>query len=261
MEIKAVFFDIDGTFFDHHSNQVLPETMDAIRQLKANGYKVALCSGRAKEMAEQLGVLQLFPWDGYVGGAGVSVYDEQMNIIFEDTFTAAQCERIFALGKEYDICINSHGKYEFMTKPLNAYSKAAFDQFHCQVPIVREWDHEPLVALSAYEKPGFDWHMFDGIEGIEVQHPSLTCVDFMKTSVNKARGIAHLMKYWQLPAHAYLAFGDSMNDLQMIQEAGIGVVMGNGHEELKIHADEVIGPSWEPSLRDYLLMHHYIDDK
>ena len=39
MEIKAVFFDIDGTFFDHHSNQVLPETMDAIRQLKANGYK------------------------------------------------------------------------------------------------------------------------------------------------------------------------------------------------------------------------------
>ena len=126
---------------------------------------------------------------------------------------------------------------------------------------MREWDHEPLVALSAYEKPGFDWHMFDGIEGIEVQHPSLTCVDFMKTSVNKARGIAHLMKYWQLPAHAYLAFGDSMNDLQMIQEAGIGVVMGNGHEELKKYADEVIGPSWEPSLRDYLLMHHYIDDK
>ena len=32
-------------------------------------------------------------------------------------------------------------------------------------------------------------------------------------------------------------------------------------EELKKHADEVIGPSWEPSLRDYLLMHHYIDDK
>ena len=42
MEIKAVFFDIDGTFFDHHSNQVLPETMDAIRHLKANGYKLAL---------------------------------------------------------------------------------------------------------------------------------------------------------------------------------------------------------------------------
>lgn len=83
MEIKAVFFDIDGTFFDHHSNQVLSETMDAIKQLKANGYKVALCSGRAKEMAEQLGVLQLFPWDGYVGGAGVSVYNEQMNIILK----------------------------------------------------------------------------------------------------------------------------------------------------------------------------------
>lgn len=261
MDIKAVFFDIDGTLFDHKTNKVLPETLLALAQLKKNGYKVALCSGRAKEMAEQLGVLSLFPWDGYVGGAGVSVYDEQMHLIYEDYFTKEQCERIFTLGKTYNICINSHGKHEFMTLPLNAYAKVAFDEFHCKIPEVREWQKEPLVALSAYEKAGFDWSMFDGIPGIEIQYPSLTCVDFMKTDVNKATGIQHLMKHWQLPAHAYLAFGDSMNDLTMIQEAGVGVVMGNGHEELKKYADEVIGPNWEPSLRDYLLMHQYINEE
>ena len=64
MKINAVFFDIDGTFFDHVSGMVLPETLTAVKKLRENGYKVCLCSGRAKEMAEQLGVLQMTAWDG-----------------------------------------------------------------------------------------------------------------------------------------------------------------------------------------------------
>ena len=82
----------------------------------------------------------------------------------------------------------------------------------------------------------------------------------MKTSVNKARGIAHLMKYWQLRS-CLLGLWRFYERFANDPRGGIGVVMGNGHEELKKYADEVIGPSWEPSLRDYLLMHHYIDDK
>lgn len=87
MKINAVFFDIDGTFFDHVSGMVLPETLTAVKKLRENGYKVCLCSGRAKEMAEQLGVLQMTAWDGYVGGAGVSVYNERMELISEHAFT------------------------------------------------------------------------------------------------------------------------------------------------------------------------------
>lgn len=46
MNIKAVFFDIDGTFYDHTTNRVLPSTKEAVRKLKEQGIKVALCSGR-----------------------------------------------------------------------------------------------------------------------------------------------------------------------------------------------------------------------
>ncbi|MFR3294052.1 MAG: HAD family hydrolase [[Clostridium] innocuum] len=152
MKINAVFFDIDGTFFDHVSGMVLPETLTAVKKLRENGYKVCLCSGRAKEMAEQLGVLQMTAWDGYVGGAGVSVYNERMELISEHAFTREQTARIFELGRQYDICIQSHGTYEFMTKPLNPYARQTFAEFHCKVPEVRDWHDEPLVAISAYEK-------------------------------------------------------------------------------------------------------------
>ena len=43
MNIKAVFFDIDGTFYDHTTNRVLPSTKEAVRKLKEQGIKIALC--------------------------------------------------------------------------------------------------------------------------------------------------------------------------------------------------------------------------
>ena len=37
MSIQAVFFDIDGTYFDHTTNKVLPESIKAVKALKENG--------------------------------------------------------------------------------------------------------------------------------------------------------------------------------------------------------------------------------
>ena len=39
MNIKAVFFDIDGTFYDHTTNRVLPSTKEAVRKLKEQGIR------------------------------------------------------------------------------------------------------------------------------------------------------------------------------------------------------------------------------
>lgn len=256
--IKAVFFDIDGTFFDHITGRVLLESRKAAELLQKNGYKVCLCSGRTKEMSEQLGVLQMFPWDGFVGGAGVSVYNEKAELIHECCFSQKQAKQIFALGKQHTICIHSHGKYEFMTLPLNAYSQKVFEDFHCQIPIVRDWHGETMVALSAYEKKGFDWSMFAAIEGIEVQQPCDTGVDFMLKNVSKASGIRVLMDAWGFEPDAYMAFGDSINDVEMLQEARVGVAMGNATEELKSYADAVIGPSDEPSIYLYLKQQHML---
>lgn len=259
MEIKAFFFDIDGTFYDHVTNQVLPQTLSAIDALKKQGYKVALCSGRTIEMAYQLHMIELYPWDGYVGGAGVSVYDKQMKPIYENFFSHNQVKEIFDLGKKYNVCIHSHGYYDFMSMALNEYSKQTFDEFHCEVPEVRNWNGEQLVALSAYEKKGYDWSSFSHIEGTELQFPNDTCVDFMKLDANKGLGIEKLMQYWGFDKHAYVAFGDSTNDIEMLQNAHIGIAMGNAKEDLKAHADMIIGPSNEPSIYETLVSLKFIN--
>ena len=37
-----------------------------------------------------------------------------------------------------------------------------------------------------------------------------------------------------------VAIGDNMNDKEMIQEAGLGVVMGNSNPKMKELADEIV---------------------
>jgi hydroxymethylpyrimidine pyrophosphatase-like HAD family hydrolase len=45
-KIKIVFTDIDMTLYSHHTKQVPPSAVDAIKKLQAKGIKVFLCSGR-----------------------------------------------------------------------------------------------------------------------------------------------------------------------------------------------------------------------
>lgn len=248
MDIKAVFFDIDGTFFCHDSNRVLPETIEACKRLKANGYKVALCSGRPKEMADELHVFEMLDWDGYIGCSGGVAYNEKYEIIYEEIFTDHQLEQLFAIAKEHDYCLYSFGKYEFMTKPLDDISQRLIEEFHLKMPEVRGWQKEKLSAVSVLGEVGSDFSIFDGIENLTHTSSTPYAIDFIKEGVNKAKGICEMMKYWGFDENDYIAFGDSKNDIEMLKHAKRGFAMGNGHEKAKKAANEVIGNSYETAI-------------
>ena len=45
-----------------------------------------------------------------------------------------------------------------------------------------------------------------------------------------------------------LAFGDNYNDLSMLEQAGLGVAMGNADDAIKARARKVIGTNLEPGI-------------
>jgi len=50
-------------------------------------------------------------------------------------------------------------------------------------------------------------------------------------------------------------FGDHINDIPMFEEAGHAVAVENAVPELKVHADEVIGPNTSDSVVRWLAAH------
>lgn len=61
----------------------------------------------------------------------------------------------------------------------------------------------------------------------------------MPSCSSKATALAHLMGEWGIPLAQVAAFGDDVNDVEMVAEAGLGVAMDNAVPEVKAVADRI----------------------
>lgn len=252
MSIQAVFFDIDGTYFDHVTNKVLPESIKAANALKENGYKVILCSGRALSMARKVPVFDGVEWDGFIGGGGNFVYNKDFHLIWENAFTRNQLQQAFTIAKNQDLVIYATGEDNFITRELNTKEKALLDIFHLHTPHVHEWHGEAVHMMSLLGGKDYDYTPFESIENTLLQPSCDEIMDLVIANGNKAIGISHLLEHLRIPQGNYMAFGDNLNDKEMLQEAEIGVAMGNCAPELKAYADYICAPSNEPGIYEAL---------
>lgn len=55
----------------------------------------------------------------------------------------------------------------------------------------------------------------------------------MPAGVNKGQGIKYFLRYFDVKPDELIAFGDGMNDKEMIELAGYSYAMKNGDERLK----------------------------
>lgn len=258
MSIQAVFFDIDGTYFDHTTNMVLPESIEAVKTLKENGYKVVLCSGRALSMARKVPVFDGIKWDGFIGGGGNFVYDEDFHCIWENAFTKEQLAQVFTIAKALDLVIYATGEDNFITRELTKKEQALLDIFHLHTPHVHEWHGEAVHMMSLLGGKDYDYSPFDHIENTLLQPSCDEIMDLVIANGNKAKGISRLLQHFGIPQGNYMAFGDNLNDKEMLQEAEIGVAMGNCTPELKTYANYVCAPSNEPGIYEALKHFHLI---
>ena len=64
-------------------------------------------------------------------------------------------------------------------------------------------------------------------------------MDIIGKGISKATGIQHMMSLLDVERENTFAFGDGLNDIEMLQYVGTGVAMANGYDALKEIADHV----------------------
>ena len=163
-----------------------------------------------------------------------------------------QLKKLFAIAEKHELPLYVNGEKTFLTRPLPAKKEFVLDLFHLGVPEIRSWNHERVDVLSIFENRDYDFRMFQTVENIRMQPSCDYIMDILKKDTCKATGIKQLMAYWGLENEAYMAFGDSMNDCEMLQEAAVGVAMGNAMDAVKAYADHICGSSDTPAIHDTL---------
>ncbi|WIV21598.1 Cof-type HAD-IIB family hydrolase [Paenibacillus polygoni] len=93
--------------------------------------------------------------------------------------------------------------------------------------------------------------------GLQITNSSTTNLEINPAGISKASGIQEVCKLLGITMEEVVAVGDSLNDLAVIQAAGLGVAMGNAQETVKEAADLVVGTNNEDGIveviRDYIL--------
>lgn len=237
--IKAIFFDIDGTLFENDRKLFTPSSIEALVQLKARGMKLCINSGRLLETAQRIGTLDLIDWDGYIGANGRFLYNEKLELINEKVYTQQQIAHILEIANHHNLNVRFIGDHSFSTKQPDQYAIMTMEHFHIvSITNVHPWNGEIPKSIVIYAYPNFDWSVFDVIEGITCLPSYIASADMLLSTANKLSGIHEMMEYWDIQGDT-MAIGDSLNDLDMIQGATIGIAMGNSIQEVKLVADYV----------------------
>lgn len=71
------------------------------------------------------------------------------------------------------------------------------------------------------------------------------CIDVLPPGCSKAAGLQHLAQRWGIEPAQVVAFGNAYNDIEMIEWAGMGVMMANAPDELKARAELIAPPCSE----------------
>lgn len=91
-------------------------------------------------------------------------------------------------------------------------------------------------------------------DAVQITYSMPQCLEIMAKNVSKADTLAQLVQARGYGLEQCIAFGDGMNDLEMLSQAGKGCVMENADPRLKLALpnNEVIGNHSEQAVARYL---------
>ena len=254
MEIKAVFFDIDGTLVNE-SRTVLKSTETAIRSLKEQGILVGLATGRGPFFVQSY--MEQLDLDFAVTYNGQYIFTPE-KVISATPIDKKNLQRLIAFarkeGKEIalgtkDGVVGSR-IMSFGMSPLPQWgshlvprklSKAVSHAFNQVVGRVVRQDTQELLDLA--REPIYQVLMMatpKDTARFEVVFPELKftrsspyTTDILRQGVSKLEGIKLIGQEYGFDISQVMAFGDSDNDLEMLSGVGMSIAMGNGTSRVK----------------------------
>lgn len=237
---KVIFFDIDGTILDHQK-KIPASTREAIERLKEEGHYVAIATGRAPFMFEE--IRNELDIDSFVSYNGQFVVFEG-EVIYQNVLNTSSLEQLLTDANE-------------VSQPLVFMGEKTMMSTVAQHPYIEESLHS-----LGFSSPAVDTHFFRNHDiyqillfcedGGEERYKSYEdfhlirwhefSVDIIPSGGSKAEGMKRLIEKLKVAKEDVYAFGDGFNDYEMISYAGTGVAMGNAVPKLKELADFVTKP-------------------
>lgn len=238
MTHKCVFLDIDGTILrpDH---TIADSTKEAVYQLQQKGIHVAIATGRplnnSLSVMHELQITSHITFNGAHGvHQGAELFHRKMNektVDFLFANAVSMQHDLFLFRKDENIVINpTNEKYKQYAANLSMPFSEAYNREDVT-------DILSGVVLMDQELDIHHYHAEKALHFSRGNVQSVVAYDINDSTVNKGTAIAEYLRFLGIRPEDVVAFGDGMNDKEMLSFVGHGVAMGNAQTSLLPYAN------------------------
>jgi Cof subfamily protein (haloacid dehalogenase superfamily) len=248
-DIKLIAIDLDGTLLNSGS-QVTPRTEATIKEAIGAGIHVVIATGKTRPaingLVAQLGITSpAICMQGLItySADGKAMHEQKLNpLLARQAITFAEDRGFFVIGY--------NGTHIFFRRENKQIEETLLLKYH-------EPAAEIVGALqNMADTPGFNkviavgepravkalrWQLAMQIGGggrlMQAGVPQM--VEILPPNASKGTALKQLLKDLKIAPENVMALGDAENDVEMLQLAGVGVLMGQADPKLREHADYV----------------------
>ncbi len=257
---KIIFMDIDGTLVNDHG--IIPASAkEAVCKAREKGHLVFICTGRSKA--------ELFPdilevgFDGIIGAAGGYIEINE-KVLLHEKVSKEDVEHLVGYFDKHgiDYYLESNGGL-FASKNCKAHIRKIIDNFlkensHAKDEVEKGLQpfHDCLIEGENPIRDDINKISFLGsnlpISEISKEFDSKFNVisstvpifgensgELSVPGIHKATAIEKLLNHLQIEKQHTYAYGDGLNDLEMLEYVQYGIAMGNAKEPVKLAADDI----------------------
>ena len=258
MKRKSIFLDVDGTLVSGHAT-MNPKVVEAINRARQNGHYVFICTGRNKTGIKY--ELAKADFDGIIASAGsyIEIDNKVIHSVYFNKLLVDKISKVFDENNIYynyectDVTYMSKKMVELFIGGVNFES----GNIELEKMMQEEFKKFSIQDLSLYNNQDIHKICFIATDQNDVERAKKQLGDdvnmvihdiFDATTINgeliskvynKATAIKQVIDYLGIDKKDTIAFGDSMNDYEMINFVECGIAMGNACKELKEVASRV----------------------
>lgn len=258
MKRKSIFLDVDGTLVSGHAT-MNPKVVEAINRARQNGHYVFICTGRNKTGIKY--ELAKADFDGIIASAGsyIEIDNKVIHSVYFNKLLVDKISKVFDENNIYynyectDVTYMSKKMVELFIGGVNFES----GNIELEKMMQEEFKKFSIQDLSLYNNQDIHKICFIATDQNDVERAKKQLGDdvnmvihdiFDATTINgeliskvdnKATAIKQVIDYLGIDKKDTIAFGDSMNDYEMINFVECGIAMGNACKELKEVASRI----------------------
>ncbi len=258
MAIKLLAVDMDGTFLDDNKRYDKPRFLRQFEELAARGIRFVAASGN--QYATLCRYLpELVDRAAFVAENGAYVLDCGREL-FAAPMAAEKLAPIFSLlpGFPRLLTVACSRSNSYCLDTISSEGAAFLAPYYSnQIPVARFSEvGEPILKLAFYIPPEEIKTFVAALTAAAGDLRAVTSgngfVDLVRSDVNKAAGLRHLLTLWEIAADEVAAFGDNDNDLELLRLTPFSFAPKNAAEKARKHAARIIGSNNDHAVLDII---------